>query len=108
MVEGYPREMAASPRGLASACTLDGPAFRIREQEFRELFSRALLAFERVDARTARLLFERAYEDEIRDVLARERRCCAFFDFDIEAGERVTVRVPVGCEAALTALLDLG
>ena len=102
--------MAGSRLALASSCTLDAQALRVREQEFRSLFSRELLDFERIDAQTARLGLGAACEPELRDVLAREQRCCSFFDFGLEATRHrvvLTVRVPTGYEAALTALLDL-
>ena len=43
-------------------------------------------------------------------MLAHETRCCPFFEFEVEAAERhiaLTVRVPLGSEAALAFLLGL-
>ena len=92
------------------ACTLDAPAFRLREDEFRALFVRSLRTVETVDDRAARILFDGACEPGLWDLLAREQRCCSFFEFDVEAaGDAVslTVRVPEGSEAALAFLFGL-
>jgi hypothetical protein len=93
------------------SCTLDAPAFRIREDEFRGLFARSLRAVEPIDVRAARFLLDAACEAELRDLLAREQRCCSFFAFDLEAVRdgviALTVRVPAGSEAALAFLLGL-
>jgi hypothetical protein len=102
--------MAESRVALESSCTLDALAFRVREQEFRSLFSRALLDVQRVDARTGRLRLDPGCESELRDLLAREKRCCSCFGFEVESTEErlaVTVRAPAGSEAALAGLLEL-
>ena len=102
--------MAESRPALESSCSLDAPAFRVREQEFRSLFSRALLDIERVDARTARLGLDPACASELRDLLAREQSCCSFFEFEVEATDErlaIIVGVPAGSEAALADLLEL-
>ena len=98
----------ASNHGFS--CTLDAGAFRMREHEFRRLFARALRGAEQIDDRRARLLLDRASEADVRDVLARDARCCSFFDFEIAVaadGVSVLVRVPEGSEAALEFLLGL-
>ena len=92
------------------SCTLDGPAFRLREDQFRELFARTLRTVGDVDARSARLLFDDGSEAELRDLLEREARCCSFFEFDIGvANDCVSLRVsvPEGSEHALAFLLNL-
>jgi hypothetical protein len=93
-----------------ASCTLDAPAFRIRADEFRGLFARSLRAVEAIDARAARVLLDLACEAELRDLLAREQRCCSFFEFELDAAGDVvvlTVRVPAGSEPALAFLLGL-
>jgi hypothetical protein len=102
--------MAEASAEREFSCTLDARAFRIREDEFRALFARALRAVEPITARAARIVLDGACEAELRDALAREQRCCSFFEFDVAAaGEAiaVTVRVPAGSEAALAFLLGL-
>jgi hypothetical protein len=99
---------ASAERGFS--CTLDAAAFRVREDEFRALFARALRALEPTDARAARIVLDGSCVAELRDVLAREQRCCSFFEFDVAArGDAivVTARVPAGSEAALAFLLGL-
>jgi hypothetical protein len=74
------------------------------------LFSRSPKEVEERNARSARLLLDADCEAGLRDLLARETRCCSFFDFEIAPAERhvaLTVRVPNGSEAALAFLLDL-
>jgi hypothetical protein len=93
-----------------SDCTLDAAALYEREDEFRELFARALQRVERHDARSARLALDAACEVEARDLFARERGCCAFFDFTVAVVDEalvVDVRVPSESEAALAFLLAL-
>jgi hypothetical protein len=107
---GYPGRMAETAAERAFSCTLDGPAFRLREDEFRGLFARALRVAEPIDERCARLVLDRSAEAEVRDVLTREQSCCSFFGFAVEAAGdslSVTVRVPEGSEAALAFLLGL-
>ncbi|MDX6541725.1 MAG: hypothetical protein QOI71_3335 [Gaiellales bacterium] len=92
------------------SCTLDASAFRIRAGEFRAVFARALRTVEAIDARTARIVLDGACEAELRDLLAREQRCCSFFEFDLVAGGddvALRVRVPAGSEAGLAFLLGL-
>jgi hypothetical protein len=69
-----------------------------------------LLDVQRVDARTGRLRLDPGCESELRDLLAREKRCCSCFGFEVESTEErlaVTVRAPAGSEAALAGLLEL-
>jgi hypothetical protein len=93
-----------------SGCNLDAAALSEREDEFRELFARALRRVERHDARSARLILDIACEADARDLLAREQGCCAFFDFTVAVIDQalvVEVRVPADSEAALDFLLAL-
>jgi hypothetical protein len=93
-----------------SGCNLDAAALSEREDEFRELFARALRRVKRHDARSARLILDIACEADARDLLAREHGCYAFFDFAVAGIDQalvVEVRVPAGSEAALDFLLAL-
>ena len=102
--------MSRAPAGMPSGCTLAAPDFRLREAEFRSLFARSLRAAQETSPTSARLLLDPACEGELRDLLARERRCCSFFDFDLRRSDgspAVTVGVPTGREDALAFLLGL-
>jgi hypothetical protein len=102
--------MAATPTERGFACTLDAPAIRLREEEFRQLFARSLQSAEVLDACSARLLLDASCEGELRALLAREQRCCSFFGFEVSSADgavAVAVHVPEGSEAALAFLLGL-
>ena len=102
--------MATEPTSQPATCSLDGRAFRIREDEFRELFARALRDVNQDDIYTARFYLDPEHEREIRDLLERESRCCSFFAFQVSVTPTVvtvTVGVPNGSEAALAFLLGL-
>ena len=92
------------------ACILDAEAFGERENAFRALFARSLLHIERLDALSARIVFDATYKSETRDLFAREQCCCAFFDFTVALVDRtvvVDVRVPADADVALDYLLSL-
>jgi hypothetical protein len=108
MSAGIMARVAEAPAARGFSCALDTPAFRVREDEFRGLFARTLRALEPMDARAARIVLDGSCEAELRELLAREQRCCSFFEFDVEArGDAivVTARVPAGSEVALAFLL---
>lgn len=92
-------------------CTLDASAPCAREAEFRDLFGDCLERVERPNTHAARLVLDAAREADVRDLFAREQRCCAFFKFAIARVDRtvaVDVRVPENAEQALDFLLALG
>jgi len=100
----------AIPPVAPFGCTLDAAAFSEREDEFRELFARALRRIERHDARSARLVLDAACETGARDLFAREQGCCSFFDSTLTVVDEalvVDVHVPSESEAALAFLLAL-
>jgi hypothetical protein len=91
------------------ACTLDASALGEREQEFRLLFAAALRRVTRSGACAARIVLDRRFEREARDLLAREARCCAFFAFDFAAdGDALVVDASVPADAALALDFLLG
>ena len=97
-------------QAMPSSCALDAPAFRLRQAEFRSLFTRSLRQSEAIDAVSARLLLDPACEADLRDLLARERQCCSFFDFGLAEADGslvLMVRVPADSEDALAFLLAL-
>jgi hypothetical protein len=87
------------------ACTLPTAAQPLRVAEFDTLFATALRAVERRAPEVLRLVLDATAADRVRDLVARESACCAFFDFHLSsAGEHVVldVRVP----PARTDVLD--
>ena len=105
----YAERMAERlPRAIV--CTLDVSARRNREDEFRALFAEALERVERPHARAATLVLDATREADVRDLFAREQRCCAFFEFAIARVDHtvvVDVGVPEDAEQALDFLLAL-
>jgi hypothetical protein len=92
------------------ACTLGAAVLGNREDEFRALFARALRRLERRDAHGARLVLDADVETQARDLFAREKQCCAFFDFAMTSADGALVvdaRVPEGADQALDFLLAL-
>lgn len=65
-------------------CTLGEEARPAREAECHELFSSALIASERTEE-GVRLRFhsDDGVEEQVRDLARREKKCCAFFEFDV-------------------------
>jgi hypothetical protein len=102
--------MSEPASAMPSSCTLAAPAFGVREAEFRSLFARALRDSEDVRERSVRLRLDPACEPELRDLLARERECCSFFEFELALtpeAAALRVGVPAGSEDALAFLLGL-
>ncbi len=64
------------------ACTLPGPELRDRLGAIAALAKRALLAYEQ-DGATLSLRYANEAADELEAVVAQERECCAFLDFDL-------------------------
>lgn len=94
------------------ACTLPTAAQPLRIAEFDALFATALHRIERIDARHLRLTLTRdgGLEDTVRDLTARESRCCTFFTFTITpTGDQVVldVQVPDTQTAVLDGLVTL-
>lgn len=89
------------------ACTLDSTSLRDRIEWIRSVQERALLSHHR-DGRVLRLTFDAASKDEIRALVRREQRCCAFLHFELAEGERevrLTVTVPAEASAKADELL---
>ncbi|MDQ6675048.1 MAG: hypothetical protein M3069_30650 [Chloroflexota bacterium] len=103
--------MHDEPR-IPIACTLSSDQATDRQDEFFELFSTHLRELTRPAPRQARLVFEpaAAIEDATRDLFARERECCAFFDFGVQRqGTQLIVyaQVPAGAEDNLDGLVTI-
>ena len=93
-------EPAPVPLGWApaDACTLPTAEQPLREAEFDALFAAALRGVARPAPSWLRLQFDAGtgVEARMRDLTARESSCCSFFDFELTAGDGLTldVRVP--------------
>ena len=90
------------------ACLLPGPAMDARLAAIADLARRTLLSHE-WDGRTLRLRYASAAADALDPLVALERDCCAFLDFDLvrrpDAVHLVITAPPEGAEfaSALTA-----
>jgi|SRR5579859_7212253 len=87
-------------------CTLLPSETGQRLEEFEKLFTNHLREVSQPSPRQARFGFEVTEETEavVRELFAREQKCCAFFDFVIQRrGARLIVQaqVPAGAEAVL-------
>jgi hypothetical protein len=81
----------------ADACTLPTAERPLRVAEFDALFATALRAVERPAPDRLRLELDAAAAASARQLVARESRCCSFFDFRFTpADDRLLldVRVP--------------
>lgn len=81
------------------ACTLTPGAFLARVDMIQKLIGRALLTSRR-DGRRLHLTFAPEAREDVAKVVALERECCAFLDFDMHDGKNVelTITVPGGHE----------
>ena len=79
-----------------------------RLAEYRRLFGSDLIGRERTEAGIRfRFRSRDGLADEIRDLAAREKACCAFFDFDIrEHGEEITWVASVVDDPIARQILD--
>jgi hypothetical protein len=100
---------------IPDACTLPTAEQPLRSAEFDALFATAVRGVDAVDPTHARLRLSGAagLGATVRDLAARETRCCSFFTFTVTDepatdGEAVTldVRVPARYADVLTALVD--
>jgi hypothetical protein len=96
---------------VPDACTLPNQEQPLRVAEFTELFASALKESTRPTPSLLRLVltYSNDTENTLRDLVARESTCCAFFDFTIthSNGELVLdVGVSAGHEPVLNALAD--
>jgi hypothetical protein len=94
------------------ACTLTPNEAGARLDEFFELFANHLRDLTRPTPGQLQFVFDHAetIEDATRDLLAREHKCCAFFDFAIERQSTaliVRAEVPQGAEASLDELASI-
>ena len=93
---------AGDDAALAIACTLDAPDFKERVASIRDLATRHLLSSHR-DALTLLLTYAAGALPEVEELAAKESECCAFLDFDIQAGEQIELTITAPESAALAA-----
>lgn len=99
--------------GVPDACTLRTAEQPRRMAEFEAFFADAVRSVDRLDDRHVRMQLtgEPGLEALVRDLIAREKDCCGFFNFAVTrvhspVGEAVTldVEVPAGYLDVLDAL----
>ena len=94
---------------VPESCTLPTVEQPLRAAEFDDLFATAVRAAERAD-RTSLLVHLPAGGETVaivRDLVAREARCCSFFSFEVRpssAGTVLRVHVPESQTAVLDAM----
>lgn len=82
------------------ACSLDAGDFKARTKSIRELAERSLVSARR-DGLTLWLAYAAEAENEVRDLVAKERECCPFLDFDLTQDIKgVHLRITAPAEAA--------
>jgi hypothetical protein len=97
--------MTANPSS-GPACSLEARAFQERVAWIAALNQKSLLRFER-QGRTLTLTYDANALHEVEEMVARERDCCAFLEFDIQTGDDVvlTITVPVHADESSDRLL---
>lgn len=92
---------------VPASCTLPTAEQPVRVAEFAELFASTLTDRQRVDDRNLRLILSggETVAARVRDLVARETRCCAFFEF-VVTGEGDRVLLDVAVPAVRTGVLD--
>ena len=89
--------MTGEPAWVPDVCTLPTVEQPLRVAEFDGLFATSLLEVRRMSATHLRLTLALDAGDALRDLVARETRCCSFFRFTITVVQsrlRLDVRVP--------------
>lgn len=103
----------------SDACTLPTEERPLRVAEFATLFAETLTRVERYDDAHARLCLAGApgLDARVRDLVARESRCCSFFDFTVAPAAQpgspagpvevhLDIRVPPSRAGVLAALVE--
>jgi hypothetical protein len=98
------------PTRVPIACDMTGARDTLQERldEYDRLFATALIAQERSKAGvTMRLRRDEGIETWVRDLAAREKACCPFFDFDVTtAGDEVIWHATVIDDPIAREILD--
>ena len=88
------------------ACTLPGPQLRERLTTIAELAQRMLLSHEQ-EGRVLRLRYVSSAAEELDRVVAQERECCAFLDFELvrrSDAVHLIITAPAGAEEFASVL----
>ena len=90
------------------ACTLGAGAYRERLAWITELNRSALQSVQREGARLT-LVYDRRAGERVREMVCRERECCAFLGFELNEdgnGLMLVITAPEAARDALDALFD--
>lgn len=83
------------------ACTLSPAGLAGRLEWIRRVTKRSLLSH-RLEGSTLRLRYEPGARADVEQIVAGERECCSFLQFDLQVlpeAVEVTIRAPEGAEA---------
>lgn len=86
------------------ACTLPAPQMQERLATIAALARRTLISHEQ-DGRTLRLRYAKEAEDELAQLVAEERVCCSFLDFELlhrPEAVHLLITSPAGAEQFTT------
>lgn len=100
--------MTAQPIPIVCDMTNASDTTEERLAEYRRLFGSHLIERERIETGIRfRFRSRDGLAEEIRDLAAREKACCAFFDFDItEHGDEITWDASVADDPIARQVLD--
>ncbi|WP_163271066.1 hypothetical protein [Chelativorans alearense] len=90
------------------ACTLETGEFRERLDWIAELNQAALLDCRREGPQLV-LTYHPDYAERVREMVRRERQCCAFLGFDLKEEKesvRLTIKAPRGMANAVDAIFE--
>lgn len=97
--DGYVSELKAALEAIDESCAEDGEKSHIPEDEFRELLSKCIEAYENFETRTAEELIDRLIKSDLSDDIIAEikavKESADLFDFDI-AIEKLKLLQPAG------------
>lgn len=96
------------PAPAPIACTLAGDDFRQRIASITEL-NRVALRAHRRSGLTLTLVYDRAAEARVRDLMAKEQLCCAFLGFDLHLEDdlvSLTITAPETARTAADMIFD--
>jgi hypothetical protein len=92
-----------SAEQLPIACTLDSGRLATRLGRIADLTQTSLLSHQ-LTGRELRLAYDPHAADEVRKIVALERSCCAFLDFDLqETAARVVLTITAPAHAGDSA-----